>query len=238
MKILITGATSGIGLALTEAYGKAGNQVIACGRNISKLDHLVDHYSVTPLQIELTDYSQLEQKLSQQTELDLVILNAGNCEYINDAINFDGALFQRVIETNVISVGYAIAALLPKIKIGGQLSLMGSSAAYVPFPRAEAYGSSKAAIHYLAKTLQLDIPIERCQISYIAPGFVKTPLTDKNDFPMPNLITAQEAANAIIDGLASRKKEIRFPYGFTLFLKIMAHLPSLFWTNLANRMKK
>jgi NAD(P)-dependent dehydrogenase (short-subunit alcohol dehydrogenase family) len=89
--------------------------------------------------------------------LDLLILNAGNCEYMDPAEGFDGALFARVIETNFTPPVNALAALLPRLGAGGRLAIVSSSVSWLPLPRAEAYGASKAALDYLADTLRLDL---------------------------------------------------------------------------------
>lgn len=242
--ILITGATSGIGLSLTQKYLKQGYLVYACGRNFTSYSdiEILKSSKISGRLIEvvfdLDDSDAIVAALSSVDMLDIVILNAGTCEYIDDALNFDAALFERVITTNVISIGYCLQVLIPKMKRGGHLALMGSSASYVPFQRAEAYGSSKAAIHYLAKSLQLDISPDKFTISVIAPGFVKTPLTNKNDFPMPMLIEVDKAAQHIMLGIEKNKKHIYFPFPFTSFLILMGSLPDRIWHWLALRMKR
>jgi len=161
--------------------------------------------------------------------LDMLILNAGNCEYINDPVHFDSALFKRVIDTNLISVGYCLEHWLPKVKKHGQLAFTSSSASFLPLSRAEAYGASKAALTYLAKTLSIDLAPHSIDVSVINPGFVKTPLTDKNDFDMPGMVNVEQAANAIIKGLDKRKHTINFPTTFTVILSLIASLPFSWW---------
>lgn len=242
--VFITGATSGIGLSLVEKYLQAGDKVYACGRNFQaylKSPSLIDAEKsgkLVNIIFDMNHHDAIIDALTEVESLDIAILNAGTCEYIDDAMEFDAELFERVINTNVISIGYCLQALLPKMKQKGHLALMGSSAAFVPFQRAEAYGASKAAIHYLAQSLQLDIPKERLTISVIAPGFVKTPLTDKNDFPMPMLIEPDKAADHIINGINNNKQNIHFPFPFTRFLILMGALPSCIWQWMALRMKR
>ncbi|MGY2498603.1 SDR family NAD(P)-dependent oxidoreductase, partial [Klebsiella pneumoniae] len=111
--------------------------------------------------------------------LDLLILNAGNCEYMDVADGFDGELFARVIETNLIATGHALAAFLPLLGEGARLAIVSSSVSWLPLPRAEAYGASKAALDYLAATLRLDLKARGIAVTLIRPGFVQTPLTAK-----------------------------------------------------------
>lgn len=234
-RILITGASSGIGKALCLLYQKQDYAVIACGRNQQALDEIGSLKNVSTLSFDISDKEQVSQALATLPELDVVILNAGSCEYINDAKNFDGDLFARVITTNLIALGYCLQAVLPKIKKGGQLALMGSSASYLPFSRAEAYGASKAGVAYLAKTLAMDLVKDEINVCLINPGFVKTPLTDKNAFSMPMLITADRAADYIFKGLLKGKREIHFPAVFTFTLKIFACLPESVWSFISTR---
>lgn len=232
--VLITGASSGIGLQLASDYLQQGWKVFACGRNKQGLDKLV---GAEKLLFDINDVDAVKAEAERLqngdfTNLDLVILNAGTCEYVDDALHFDSALFERVIRTNVISMGHCISAFLPLMSRGSQLALMGSSAVYLPFPRAEAYGASKAAVQYLASSLALDLKPHGIGVSVICPGFVKTPLTDKNDFAMPMQQTPQQASIAIRGGLAKGQQEIHFPRRFTLLLKFISLLPRGAWQKL------
>lgn len=228
MNILITGSTSGIGEKLAICYLQQGHHVVCCGRNKKVLEELKQRYpkQASTLCFDIGDYQKTLEKLSTIDGLDMAILNAGTCEYI-DIPKFDAQAFQRVLNTNVIGVANCIEALIPKMKRGSRLALMGSCASYVPLPRAEAYGASKAAIEYLAKTLAMTLKPLAIKVTYVAPGFVKTPLTDKNDFPMPMRIDAADAALRIIGGLAKGKSEIHFPMRFTGVLKMIRALPTI-----------
>ncbi|UJF21562.1 SDR family NAD(P)-dependent oxidoreductase [Shewanella sp. OMA3-2] len=229
--VLITGATSGIGLATAKFYAAKGFYVIACGRNEAVLAEINVGHSLV---FDITDVEQVNQAgialkqhiAEKQLQLVQVILNAGTCEYIDDVIEFDAMLFSRVINTNLIAVGHCISAFLPQLAEGGQLGLMSSSATYLPFPRAEAYGASKAAISYLGRSLRLDLAAKSdIGVSVICPGFVNTPLTAKNDFTMPMQISSDQAAQRIFKGMALRKFEIHFPKRFTFILKCLSLLP-------------
>ncbi len=236
MKILITGATSGIGRQLATDYHAAGHEVWALGRNEQALDELRSS-GLSTGQVDLTDRENVFSWFSDLGSVDLAILNAGTCEYI-DLPDFDSALVKTVMRANVETIAISIEAVLPLLRKSGagHLAVVGSSAAYLPLPRAEAYGASKAAIAYLVKALRIDLHPENIAVSLICPRFVKTPLTDLNDFPMPFRITVEQASGYIRKGLTKKRAEIHFPKRFTLLLKLMALLPGPLWTIIGRQM--
>ncbi|MCL9782366.1 SDR family NAD(P)-dependent oxidoreductase [Vibrio sp. S4M6] len=234
MRVLITGATSGIGERLALRYAKQGYSVIACGRNQNKLDSLCNRFpAIETLSFDLTHYGEYP---SLETEIDLLILNAGDCEYIDDALHFDAKKFERIININLIAIGYALEKWLHRIKRGGRVVLVSSSAGLLPLPRAEAYGASKAALTYLAQTLSIQLKPHGLCVSVVLPGFVDTPLTKKNTFDMPMLISTEEAASEIIHGIEKGKFEISFPRRFIFIMKVLKLLPLSAWQKLATRM--
>ncbi|EZH77714.1 SDR family NAD(P)-dependent oxidoreductase [Aeromonas hydrophila] len=230
-RVLITGATSGIGFQLALDYRQAGWRVWGCGRDGDRLLALGRH-GITPLQFDGRDASAVSEAAACLPRVDLVILNAGNCEYMDVAEGFDGALFARVIETNLIATGHALAAFLPLLGAGGRLAIVSSSVSWLPLPRAEAYGASKAALDYLADTLRLDLAGKGIGVTLIRPGFVQTPLTAKNDFPMPCLVTVEEASRTIMAGLTAGRHQIHFPRRFIWLLRLLGALPMGLWLRL------
>lgn len=237
MNILITGATSGIGRQLALDYAAEGNSVWGVGRNETALSQL-EKEGVETIAADLTSPDSIT-KFQLIPSLDLAILNAGSCEYV-DLPDFDSKLVMRVMRTNVDSLAISIEAVLPLLRKSSRPLLAGvaSSAAYAPLPRAEAYGASKAAASYMLHSLRIDLARENIDVSVIYPGFVETPLTNKNDFPMPMRITVEEASHAIRKGLASRKPEIHFPKRFTYLLKLISFFPHGLWCRLAQRMTR
>jgi len=233
-RILITGATSGIGRALVEKYLSQGAQVIACGRDEGKLDLLAEKVFQTCL-FDVNKPKQIEKQLQAVGPIDKLILNAGDCRYIEDATNFDGALFNEIIATNLSSIGWLLQYALPKVNIGGQVIFISSSATILPFPKNEAYGASKAGIDYLANSLRIDLASRAIDVTLVHPGFVKTPLTDKNDFAMPFIISADEAASRIVAGIKQRKQYLHFPKRLTWLLKSFSIFPDALWQALITR---
>jgi NAD(P)-dependent dehydrogenase (short-subunit alcohol dehydrogenase family) len=237
-KVVITGASSGIGMQLAKAYLVAGWQVIACGRDANKLSLALGR-NTKNLQFCCFDLSSRDQVIAstaQFGDIDLAVLNAGTCEYIDEPQAFDSKLFERVIHTNVIGTGYCLEAVLPNIKPGGQLAIVSSSVTLLPLTRAEAYGASKAALDYLTRSLAIDLAPKGIDVSLIRPGFVDTALTQKNNFEMPGITTAEKAAQIIMRGIIKRKQEINFPRGFFYTLKCLSILPNTLWRRIAINM--
>lgn len=234
-RIWLTGATSGIGRALAEYLLDQGHRVALSARDPEALSELAKAYpSALTLPLDVSD-RQAVLAAGRRLEasfgaLDLVILNAGTCEYL-DARHFDVELVERVFAPNFFGAVYGIEAALPLLRAaraeGRQplLAATSSAAAYLPLPRAEAYGASKAALSHFLESLRLDLAGEGIDVSVIHPGFVKTPLTDRNDFAMPMRVTVDEAATAILDGLARRRLDIHFPRRFTLLVRLAGILP-------------
>jgi len=238
MRILITGATSGIGRQLALDYNKEGHEVWALGRNETALAELSDK-GINAVRLDLENRTEALAWFASMTPLDCAILNAGSCEYV-DLPEFDSELVRRVMRTNVESMAVSIEGVLPLLRMGDKPHLVGvgSSAAYLPLPRAEAYGASKAAIEYMIRTLRVDLFKENIEVSLVCPGFVKTPLTDRNDFPMPFRISVEEASRRIRRGIDKRKLEIHFPKRFTYFLKILSLIPEYLWVRMGQRLIK
>ncbi len=234
--VLISGASSGIGEALALTLASNGWKVFAGGRNEERLNQLCQkNTNIEAIVGDVVDESQVIAMAQRLPALDMLILNAGSCEYINEPMAFDAALFKRVIDTNLVSVAYCLEYWLPKVKEYGQLAFTSSSASFLPLPRAQAYGASKSALTYLAQTMSIDLAPHHIDVSVINPGFVKTPLTDKNDFDMPGMVNVTQAAQAIIKGLDKRKHIINFPTTFTVILSLIASLPFSWWRTFAVR---
>ena len=237
LHILITGATSGIGNQLAKDYLLDGHHVYAVGRDDSALAEL-ESLGAETVDLDLMDRDKVIDAFEKIEEVDLAICGAGMCEYL-DMPNFDSASFMKVMSVNMGTLSHAIEGILPKlIASKGRLVGIGSASAYVPFARAEAYGSSKAAIHYLMKTLQISLAPHDVSVSLVVPGFVETPMTKQNDFPMPFIQTTAQASQAIRDGIASGHDVIEFPKKLTIPLKVLGTLPDLVWQQVSEKINK
>lgn len=240
---LITGASSGIGRELALRYARSGWKVYALARSEDKLTSLCADGDVTPLVVDLTDTDAIrrcaETLIADGVVLDLVLLNAGTCEYV-EASNLDLDAFERTFALNVQAVVAATRYFVPLLKasLAPQLAIVSSMAHFFPFTRAEAYGASKAAVSYFTDSLRLDLADSGIVVTLIEPGFVDTPLTQQNDFTMPFLVSAEDAAKRIYRGLTAGKTRIRFPLRLCLMLKLLAALPYGLRLSVAKRMKQ
>jgi len=231
-RIWLTGASSGLGAALAELLLAQGLRVALSARRAEPLQALAARYPQQVLVLpgdlgEPEQVQQIAEQIAQQWgALDSVILNAGTCEYI-DARQFEAALVERVLRTNLLAASYCIEAALPLLRLGHQPHLVGvgSSVTYLPLPRAEAYGASKAGLRYLLQALRIDLASEGIDVTLVSPGFIDTPLTQRNDFPMPMRWPVDKAARHILQRLPSRPYEIAFPGLFIAALSLLASLP-------------
>ncbi|WNK20502.1 SDR family NAD(P)-dependent oxidoreductase [Halomonas piscis] len=234
-RIWLTGATSGIGKALAQRLMAEGHRVVLSARRQDKLAALCkgfDNAAVLPLDISDRDAVQAAGKRieAELGGLDLALFNAGTCEYL-DVRAFDVALVERVLTPNLNGTLYCVEAALPLLRAArregrpARLAVTSSASAYMALPRAEAYGASKAAVSYFMEALRLDLSPETIGVSVIHPGFVDTPLTAQNDFPMPMQVSVDQAADAILKGLYHGRKDIHFPKRFTLIVKLLGILP-------------
>lgn len=224
-RVLITGASSGIGEGLAKAWAGDGWQVTACGRNADRLAELQQFSPhITPLTFDMTDKEACHAALSS-CHPDLVILCAGGCEYLDDGL-IDAQLVDRVMTTNFQGPVNCLAALQHQLAPGSRVVLVSSMAHWLPFPRAEAYGASKAALTWFANSLRLDWEPKGIAVTLVSPGFVDTPLTRKNDFAMPGLVTVDDAVKAIRHGVTRGKNHIAFPTGLSLLLRFLSALPA------------
>ena len=242
-RIWITGASSGIGRATAVELARRGARLALTARNETALHALAWEINAKGTLVLPGDVSDRETNLAiAQTiqgewgGLDIALLNAGICEY-PDVRTWDSALFERALQTNVMSVVYGTEAMLPLLRKSARPHLLGMSSTVTigGLPRAEAYGASKAAIRYLLESLRVDLWREKIVVTVIMPGFVRTPLTDKNDFPMPMMIEAETAARSIADGIERERLTITFPWLFAALFRMLRLLPEGWYARLAAR---
>ena len=249
--VWITGASSGLGYALAGLYAKDGARVIVSARSADKLQALASSDfagTILPLPVDVTDNDSVvaaaAQILAQWGVPDVVILNAGYyepCSFEDTTLEH----FEKTIDVNYRGVVRCLMAVLPalldkqkgsmavtgrtfsgiKTTARGHIVLVSSVAGYSGLPRAAAYGSTKAALTNLGESIKHECNAREIDVTVVNPGFVKTPLTDLNEFPMPFIMELDDAAQAMYSGINSRKFEVTFPRRFTWILKFLRILP-------------
>ena len=239
----LTGASSGIGAALAEQLLKAGMHLAVSARTVAPLKALAQRYPGQVLVVpgDLTN-SQTVREIGEKIHhdwgtLDTVVIKAGTCENV-EAKQLDASIIEHVVRTNLLASSYCIEAALPLLRAGTEPHLVGiaSSVTYLPLPRAEAYGASKAGLRYLFESLRIDLAPEGIEVTVISPGFIETPLTEKNDFPMPLSWPADKAARYIVEKLKKRPLEIAFPALFMAVLWPLSKLPGRVQLAIGKRM--
>jgi NAD(P)-dependent dehydrogenase (short-subunit alcohol dehydrogenase family) len=230
----ITGASEGLGRALALKLAGEGWQVYASARNAQKLEALAGSFTGTgkiiPLPLDVTDRpanrAALETITANGGKLALAVFNAGNFFPVR-AFKLNYEAFDDSLAINLTGVVNGLIPAIDAMKAQGfgQLALVSSSAGYGGLPKGAAYGASKAGLINLAASLKFDLDGMNIRIQVVTPGFVETPLTDKNDFPMPFLLPVDKAADAFAKGLKGNGFDITFPRRFTYMIKIANLLP-------------
>ncbi len=228
-RVWIIGASSGIGRATAAALHARGAMVHISARNAQALAAFAaDHPGSEAVPAHACDRAQVRsaaQQILQRGPLDLVMYCAGYYKPMR-ATSFDLDVARRHQEVNYVGALNVIDAVLPALlRSGGHLSLVSSVAGYRALPNALAYGPTKAALIQLAETLHLDLRDQEVGVSVVNPGFVETPLTAQNEFHMPGLMQADDAALEIVRGWERGRFEIHFPRRFTFGLKLLRLLP-------------
>lgn len=242
--IWVTGASSGIGRQLALRLAQAGNKVIATARSVEALNQLAsEHDNIRVLVADVSDADSthtLAQTLASYTPvLDRVILNAGVCEYF-DITEPDWKMMQRVMAVNYFGAVNCLAAAYPLLQksCSGHIVAMASQASRVPFPRAQAYGASKAALTYFIESLGVDLADTSIKSTVVELGFVDTPMTASNDFPMPFTMTVDNTVEALIDGMMARPRFIRFPKRLSWMISLARSLSGLWYHQVAPRLSR
>lgn len=229
-RIWIIGASSGIGEACAKALFQAGARVALSSRRVERLVALAGQQNALVLPLDVTDQEQIRsayQTLMQSWDgLDLMLFVSGVYAPLR-ANNFDFEIAQKTIDANLLGPMRAVATVLPAMlkQHAGHIAIVGSVAGYSGLPKALAYGPSKAAIINFCETLYYDLLPQGISVHMISPGFVATEATAQNDFEMPALISAEEAASEILKGIQAGEFDIHFPKRFSGFLKFLRILP-------------
>lgn len=243
--IWILGASSGIGKALAIELASHGAHLVLSARRAEKLKELAatlqgDQHILAPLDVSDAEgiKKALETILQSAPHIDSAIFMAATYTP-HDGGKKQLSFIRQALDVNLMGAFNIIDVVQEQFeKQGhGQIVLCASVAGYRGLPTGQPYCSTKAALINLAESLKIDLEKKNIDVKVICPGFVKTPLTDKNDFPMPMMIEAEVAAKAIHKGLCSRSFEVHFPKRFTFVMKFLRILPNAVYFWIARRLR-
>ena len=232
MKILITGASSGLGAELARQYASKENSLILLARREDKLYSLRKELyekcqSVDVIVADVTEFENLQDKIKQIDNLDMVILNAGISLGHGKEIT-PIAEFKKLYDVNVLSSHAVLEVLLPKFEAqgSGKVVFISSLASLISFPSSKVYSSSKRALNAYAEGIRYKYKPKGIKVITILPGFIKSELTDKNKFKMPFLLETDEGVRRIKNAIEKDKEFYAFPFRFYLIIKIFNLLPN------------
>lgn len=234
----VTGAGTGIGRALAKRLAQDGWMVAASARTAKDLDSLAAEVpgKITSYLLDVTDAKAAEDTgraiEANLGPIDLAVLNAGSY-FPTTAAKFSVENFRKTVDVNLMGVVNCMGPVVPSMvaRRAGHIAIMGSLTAFVGLPTAASYGATKAALNSMAEAFKPDFDQYGVTITVINPGFVKTPATDKNRFPMPFLMGTDEAIGHIMRGLEAKRFAIDFPWQMTLGTKLLGAFPG--WAKFA-----
>jgi len=231
--IWITGASSGIGRALALKFAKEGWIVAASARRESLLQELNKiNENIYSFPLDVTNINRckivFENIIEKFRNIEISIFGTGIHDPESEK-EFSLEKIRKIMEVNYFGTMNSINSVYGYYnnKKSGQISIISSVAGYRGLPAAGAYCASKSALTSFAESLHFEMKRKNVRVSLVSPGFIKTPMTDQNDFPMPMIKSPEFAANQIYTGLVKKKGfEIHFPKAFTFIMKLLSILPS------------
>ena len=244
----ITGASTGIGRELALRLAAQGCVVAASARNVAALDSLAVESQSLPgrivaMPVDVTDIRDVERtytKIADELGVpDLCVLNAGTFIPVN-AKRLNSSDFDSQFNLNVIGTVRVLESVIPGMvkRKSGRIAVVASVSGYRGLRTASAYGATKAALINMCEALRMELGDHGIVVQVVNPGFIKTPLTDKNDFPMPFLMPVDKAVDQLYRGLLGNRFEITFPKRFTWMLKVLRLLPYAVYLPMMNRTTK
>ena len=243
--IWITGGSTGIGRALAIKFSNEGWNVAVSARREGLLNELSNqHENISAFPLDVTDKIKCKEVFNQitskYTNVDICFFSTGTWNPKKEK-DIDVEQIEDVFKVNFFGTVNSIKAVEQffKDKKSGIITIVSSIAGYRGLPNSTGYGPSKSALNNLTESLYFDFKRFNVRVCLVSPGFIKTPMTDKNDFKMPFLKTPEYAANKIYDGLINKDIfEIHFPKVLTVTLKVLSFLPSKIYFGLVGKLTK
>ena len=240
MKILITGASSGLGAELARQYATKDNSLILLARREDKLRALKEELSpyaknVKIIVADVTEFEILQKKIEILGFIDMLILNAGiSIGHSEELTSFMD--FKRLYDVNVLASHAILEVLLPKFQEqkSGKIVFISSLASLISMPTSKAYSSTKRAVNAYAEGLRYKYNKDGIKVINILPGFIVSEMTDKNNFKMPFLLSTQEGVQKIIKAIEKNKRIYAFPLRFYLIISTLNLLPKFLREKIVN----
>ena len=243
--IWITGGSTGIGKALAIKFAKEGWNVAISARRENLLKETCgEHENISSYPLDVTDKNKCKEVFQNIVDtfqsVDICFFSTGTWDPKREK-DIDVEQIENVFKINFFGTLNSIKAVEKyfKDKKSGTITIVSSIAGYRGLPNSTGYGPSKSALNNLAESLYFDFRRSNVRVCLVSPGFIKTPMTDKNDFKMPFLKTPEYAAEKIYDGLVNKNSfEIHFPKSLTIILKILSFLPNRIYFGLIGKLTK
>ncbi len=242
--VLITGGSSGIGFAIAKELARSGISLTVTGRDQARLNQIGNALSQMGADVithvcDVTDSVAMQNLIGEaeaRAPLDLVIANAG-ISGGSDATSSDQEKARHIMQTNVIGVMNTVqpAIELMSARKQGHIAIVSSLAGFRGLPTAPVYSASKVAVKAWGDAIRPGLRADGVSLSIIYPGFVKSRITDQNNFPMPFFMSAERAAKIIVKGLENGKASIAFPWQMVLIMNLLAALPAAFFDRIMSR---
>lgn len=244
--VWLTGASSGIGEALAYELARRGARVAITARRKEILDEIVgkirasggEAWSFPGDVLNLDEMKHTVDSIEETiAPIDLAIPNAGT-HFFTYPEEFNSAEYLSIMQLNYGGVLHCLEAVIPRMlaRGGGHLAPVASLAGYRGLPRAAAYGASKSATIHFLESIRFQLKPKGMTITIVNPGFVKTPLTDKNDFYMPFLVSSEKAAKIICNGVERGKRFVAFPWPFSWIVGLGKFLPAPVYEKIVNQL--
>lgn len=226
--VWIIGGTSGIGLAVARTLSCIKDcSIIISGRDVSKVE---DIQNITKIALDVCNHEDFKETYKTVFEkfsrVDIILFCAG-IYFPMSFKNYDHRKSLNTINTNLVSMVNFLDAIFKNIasKKPKIIGIISSVAGYFGMPNSLFYGASKAGLSHLAESLYIELKHYKVDVKLINPGFVETPLTNKNSFRMPFIISSEKASEIILKNLPKRRFEIAFPFIFIIILKFFGKMP-------------
>lgn len=242
--ILITGASSGIGYQLAKDFANEGAQLALLSRRTDLLEQLTEELKnktkIKYYKCDVTIKSDVELAIakvkSDFLKIDAAILNSG-VGFRSSVLEYNSGSAEKTFNTNVLGSVYCIEQLLPDFISEKRGLIVGISSLGdgKGFPKSGFYSASKAAFTIILESLRIELKKYNVKVVTIKPGFIKTPMTDKNEFKMPYLMSVEESSKIIIEGLKKEKRIIEFPWQTTLGAKVLRMMPTKWFEAIASK---